>query len=836
MRSGLIQDLKYAWRQLRKNPGFTAVAVLILSLGTGANTGIFTLVNAVLLKSLPVPSPEQLFLIRQHDRFADETRVSYPLYDRMLKTMPGSASLAAMTPVGDFYVGIGKSQLQLTKGQLVSGNFFQTFGTFPLVGRLLSAEDNRNIDGHPVAVISYACWNRCFAADPHVVGRELIVNGVSLTVVGVAARNFFGVEPGRAPDFWLPLMMQSPLDYAQHYSKSTAAHQERPWVLQDDITWLELVLRARHRDELGHISGTLNQLFSEDAWEKGVGATTQDGQARFNDQLVVEPGGQGIKTLQRQFARPLLVLTAMVGLVLLIACANLASLLLARGTNRMREMAVRLSIGATRSRLVRQLLTESLLLSILGGLLGIWVAYGCDRVLPKWASRESFPIPLNLAPDARVLLFSIAVVVAAGLLFGSAPAFQGSRIEPINALKASATRASSTQLTRAQWPLRQALVVAQFALSLVLMVGAGLFLRTLRNFVRLDPGFDREHILSVWLDTSIRHYRHDQLLSLYHEVLDRVQALPGVRSASLAVCPLASSCRSASDIYVPGAARVAATPQVNVVSLEYFENTRIPLLRGREFTARDTERAPHVATINQMLARKLFADEDPIGRRFGFDSSSASEFQIIGVVADAQINGPRENAPPLVYFPLLQFVPDVHSLDVRAIANPASLTEQVRQVLKSIDPDLPIGKITTLAEQVSSNLAQERLITRLTTVFGALALIVACIGLYGVTAFAVARRTGEIGIRLALGASRKTVLWLVLRQTLVLIGSGIAAGLFLALSAARSVSSLLFGLSPYDPSTILGAAALLMTVSVAAALTPAWRATKVDPMVALRYE
>ena len=834
--TGFINDLRYAARQLRKSPGFTAVSVLTLALGIGANTGIFTLVNAVLLKSLPVPNPEQLYLVRQRDRFAEQTRVSYPLYVRMMKVMPASADLAATSRASDFYLRIGGSQPEMTKGQLVSGNYFRTFATYPVLGRLLTANDNQSIDSHPVAVISYGCWKRRFSLDRDVVGRELSINGVRFTVVGVTAEKFFGAEPGRAPDFWLPLMMQSSLHFAQHYSKSTAADADKPWVSQEDITWLDMIVRVRDRADLPQISGVLNQLFLQNLQRSSLGTNSHQDQAQLENQLELEPGGQGTKSLQREFSQPLLVLAGMVGLVLLIACANLASLLLARATTRTREIAVRLSIGATRIRLVRQLLTECLLLSILGGLLGIVVAYWCEAVLPKWASGGASPIPLNLAPDGRVLVFSIFVVLVTGVLFGLAPAFQATHVEPAHALKTNARWALGAQRSGAHWSLRQTLVVAQFALSLVLLVGAGLFIRTLRNYVTLNPGFDSNHLLTVWIDTNIRHYRHDQLIAFYQQVLDRVHAIPGVRSASLATCGLASSCRSASDIYLPGNNSLAATPQTNIVSLRYFDNVGMPLLRGRDFTQADSEKAPHVAIINQSLAQKLFAGADAIGRHFGYDSAGANEFQIVGVVADAQVNSVREIPPPMVYFPLLQFITNVESLDVRAVGNPSGVAQQVRQVLTSVDSDLPIGEITTMTEQVRGDLAQPQLIARLTAMFGALALGLACLGLHGVMSYMVARRTSELGIRLALGASRNALLWLVSGQMLIVVSAGIAAGLLLSFLAGRTVRSLLFGLSPDDPLTMLCAAAVLVVVSVGAGLTPAWRATHINPNEALRSE
>ncbi|HKW19649.1 MAG TPA: ABC transporter permease [Terriglobales bacterium] len=833
--NGLIQDLRYALRQLRKSPAFTIVAVLTLAIGIGANTGMFTLVNTVLLKSLPVPNPEQLYLVRQRDRFAEQTRVSYPLYERMLNSMPASATLAAMTRVGDFYFGTGISQPEMTKGQLVSGNFFETFGTYAVLGRLLTAADNRVPDANPVAVISYGCWKRRLSGDPNVIGRELLINGVRFTVVGVAAKDFFGIEPGKAPDFWLPLMMQSSLRYAQHYSKSTSADQNKPWVLQDDITWLSLLVRAVDSRAIGQVSGTLNQAFSHDPWQRRAGDITENKPQRLENELELVPGGQGIKLLQREFERPLTVLMGMVGLLLLIACANLAGLLLARATARTREIAVRLSIGATRTRLARQLLTECIVLSSVGGLAGIAVAYWCDEVLPRWASGGSFPIPLNLSPDFRVLLFSTVIVIAAGTLFGLAPAMQATAIEPMQALKTNATTTLGTHRSGARWS-RQSLVVAQFALSLVLLVGAGLFVRTLQNFAHIYPGFDRDHILTVWLDTSIRNYSHDQLLSLYQRTLDRVEALPGVKSASLATCGLSTDCRSASDIYLPGRPDLAATPQTNVVSTGYFNNVGMSLLNGRDFTRSDTDKSPLVAVISQTLARQLFPNLDPIGQRFGFETKSANQYQIVGVISDAQVNSIREAAPPMIYFPLSQAVLDVESLDVNVAGDPSGMAAQVRQVLTSIDPDLPIGKITTLREQASSNLAQQRLIARLTSIFGGLALSLTCLGLYGVMSFMVARRTAELGLRLALGASRRSVLWLVLREILILVCLGLTAGLLLSLAGLHAVSSLLFGLSPYDPVNILAAATLLVIACVASGLRPARRAAKVDPMVALRYE
>jgi predicted permease len=574
----------------------------------------------------------------------------------------------------------------------------------------------------------------------------------------------------------------------------------------------------------------LNQAFSQDPWQRRAG---EDQQTQLEDELELVPGGQGIKLLQREFSQPLTVLMGMVGLLLLIACANLAGLLLVRATARTREIAVRLSIGATRSRLACQLLTECIVLSTFGGLMGLGISYWCSEVLPQWASSGSTPIPLNLAPDLRVLLFSTAVVLLAGTLFGLAPAIHAAGLQPILALKANS--ALSAQI-RGRWTPRQILVASQFAFSLVLLVGAGLFIRTLQNYSRLNPGFDRDHIVTVWFDTTIRHYSHDQLVSFYRQTLDHVQALPGVKSASLATCGLASDCRSASDIYLPGRSEVTATPQTNFVSDGYFKNVGMSLLKGRDFEPSDTEKSPPVAIVNQALARKIFSNRDPIGQRFGFETKSADQFQIVGLISDAQVNSLREVAPPMIFFPLSQTVVDIESLDVRTVHDSGAVAAQVRKVLTSIDPDLPIAKVTTMREQLSSGLAQQKLIARLTSLFGGLALALACLGLYGVMSYNVARRTAELGIRLAVGASRQAVLWLVLDQSLILIGAGLLAGLLLSMLSVRAVSGLLFGLSPYDPTTMLAAAGVLTVVAIGSSLKPAWRAAYVDPIEALRVE
>jgi len=835
----VLQDIRYALRQMRKSPGFTLVAVLTLALGIGANTGIFTLVNAVLLKSLPVPDPEQLFLVKMSDRLAENTRFSYPLFEDMRAALPPTASVAAMAWPAEFYTNFQSRQPEMAKGQLVSGNYFQTLETYPALGRLLTPDDDRVVGGSPVAMISYGCWQRRFGRDPNLIGRKIVVNGMPLEIVGVAGPGFFGTRAGTAPEFWIPTTMQPAVHYAQHYSQTEAAELDKPWIPQQDISWLQLVVRVKGPQAGSQTDAAVNQVFRQHLEHSVLSLTDpHERQALLRLWLELEPGGRGLPVLRRSFSQSLTVLMGTVGLVLLIACANLANLLLARAAARRREIAVRLSLGATRARLARQLLTECVLMSGFGALLGVGVSYWCASVLPMWASRTATPIPLSLAPDARVLLFSTVVAFLTGVLFGLAPAVQGTRVEPVHVLKASAGGLAGSGRAGRGWSLKQTLVVSQVALSLVLLVGAGLFLRTLRNFSELDPGFDRAHLLTVRLDTHMGGYKQEQLSSLYRRLVERVGTIPGVRSSSVASCGLAVGCGDSSNIYLPGVPHTngETDAQERRVSHHFFETVGIPLIQGRNFTTTDSEKAPAVAIVNQTFVRQFLKDKNPIGQYFGYDAANDHRFQIVGVVRDARVNDVRESAPPMIYHSIEQDVIDAEALDIRTFADPSQLILQVIRAVRSVDPNLPIGGIATLAEQVSSNLAQQRLIARLTTIFGVLALGLACLGLYGVMSYTVAQRTSELGIRMALGSTRWKMLCLVLQESLMVIGAGILVGVGLSLAGTRLVSSMLFGLSPHDPVTLAAAAVMLLLVSIAAGLLPAWRAAHVDTVVALRHE
>ena len=835
----LWADTKYALRRLRKTPAFTTIALVTLALGIGANTGLFTLLDAVLLKSLPVPNPEQLFIVKQSDHPADKSRFSYPFFDRVGRQLPYAASIAAMGWPDDFYVSIGSEQPQLAQGQLVSSNYFQVFETYPVLGRLLTPADDEKIGGSPVAVISYVYWQRQFGADPAVVGRKLELNRVPVTIIGVASQGFFGARAGTQPAFWIPLTMQSVVHYHDHYSDFGGAQPLKPWIPQGNINWLLLVVRVKSAAAVPQLMTALNEQYRSSLESLAPYLHNSDElQAMERSQLGLEPGQRGFANLREQFEQPLLLLMSMAAIVLLIACSNIANLMLARAASRQHALAVQLSIGAGRTRLMQQMLAECLLLSVGGAVLGIVVAYGCTEVLPRWASTGNATIPLNLAPDARVLTFSMLIAVATGILAGLAPALQSARVDPVSILKAGLQSAPGNERV-SRWSVRKMLVIAQVALSLLLLVGAGMFLKTLQNYSRLDPGFDRNHLLNVQIDTHLVNYQIGDFPPLYQRLTDRMDAIPGVRSASITSCSLVAGCFDSSDVVIinsSGKQIAHANAQVNSVSLNYFTTTGIQLFRGREFATTDDVSAPRVAIVNQTFARRYVGNPYAVGLKFSYVDDEKNRFQIVGVVADARVNDIREAAPPIIYFPIAQNVGNIDGLEVSTAADPHWVAVQARQAIADVDARIPIVNVATLNEEVQNNLTQPRLIARLTTIFGILALAMACLGLYGVMSYIMQCRTSEVGVRLALGSTRPAVLWLVIRETLLLAGFGTMMGLALAIVGMRMATSFLFGLSPEDPPTIALATGLLLLASALAGFVPAWRAAHIEPAQALRNE
>jgi predicted permease len=830
-------DTKYALRRLRKSPGFTSIALLTLALGIGANTGIFTLIDAVVLKSLPVPQPEQLFLVKPSNHAAEKSRFSYSLFEGVSRQLPGTTTLAAMGWPDNFYIRTADGQSQPAQGQLVSGNYFQVFETYPVLGRLLTPSDDARLSGSAVVVVSYNYWQQHFGSDPNVIGHQLEVNGVPFVIVGVAAKGFFGARVGIQPDFWMPLTMQYDVHYHDHYS-AYGAEPLKPWIPQPNINWLQLIVRVKSPADVPRLMSLLNQQYKSNL-ESLVQYLHNPDQhlAMLRVHLMLEPGQRGFANLREQFAQPLLLLMSMAMIVLLIACANIASLLLARAAARRHAFAIQLSIGSGRARLIQQMLVECVLLSIGGSTLGVAVAFWCVKVLPRWASAGGVSIPLNLHPDTRILVFSVIIALTTGMIVGLAPALQSANVDPVSVLKAGAQSLSGKK-AKSRWSLRNTLVAAQVALSLLLLVGAGMFLQTFRNYSRLDPGFDRDRLLAVQIDTHLVNFQTSDFPPLYQRLVDGIEAIPGVHSASITTCQLVVGCHDSSDvILMDGRGKIAqANAQVNSVSPNYFETTGIHLLHGRDFVSTDNASSPKVAIVNQAFARHYFSDSDPIGLQFSYADNEPDRFQIVGLVTDARVNDIREEAPPIIYFPVEQNPGNIDGLEVRTEADPTWVAAQARRVVTDIDPRIPIVSIATLNQQVQDNLAQPRLIARLTTIFGMLALGLACLGLYGVMSYSIERRTSEIGIRLALGSTRQTVLRLVIWEALRLAGCGAMAGLVLAIVAMHMAVSFLFGLSPEDPPTIALAMGLLLLTSVVAGFIPAWRAANIDPIRALRTE
>ncbi len=839
----LLQDLRYGLRMLARNPGFTAVAVLTLALGIGANTAIFSLVDAVMLKALPVQEPEQLVLffegpdegMRISDGIGEGGRwkyYSYPLYEYLRDHNQLFQGICAFR-LGEDRLSVsvaGRPSGESTPaamGHLVSGNYFSVLGVSAILGRTLSPEDDRP-GARPAAVISYGYWKQILGGDPAVVGKVVDLNGTPFTIVGVTPREFFGERVRRSPDFWLPMAVQPQIMLRESFLKDP------------DIYWINLMGRlnpgAMRQQAQAGVTVQLRQFLTAQAGSQISPRVRKEIEKSY---ISLAPGGPGISGLRERYSEPLHILMAVVALVLLIACANVANLLLSRAAARHKEISVRLALGASRVRLIRQMLTESLLMAGLGGALGAaFAAWGVRILVSKFAGPSS---RLNVSPDLPVLGFALAVCALAAILFGLAPALRSTRVELAPALKAGSF---SPGATGRRWSLGKGLVSFQAALSLLLLVGAGLFVRTLQKLEAEDLGFNRQHVLLVGIDPRLAGYKPAQLAPLYRQLLDRVNALPGVRSASLAAYSPMSGSSSTSNISAEGYTPPPGQDMnihINVVSWKYFETVGTPILLGREMGLQDTASSPRVAVINATMAHDFFGNQNPIGRRFGFGDNPkhSGDIEIVGVAADAKYSNLRQKPEPMAFLPCLQDQGNaayVWEVELRTVGDPRSAAAAVRSALAGIDKGLPATKLKTLSEQVDDSLEQERTISELSSFFGLLALTLACVGLYGVMAYMVARRTSEMGIRMALGARSRDVLRMMLREGLFLVLAGIAVGIPAAIGAGHLISSMLFGLTPSDPVTISLATLLLVAVAVLAGYLPARRASRVDPMVALRYE
>jgi len=824
-------DFAYALRGLRRSPGFAAAAVLTLALGIGANTAVWTILDALMRQPLPIDRPDELHAVRRADRPNDDYLNSFQRFQRLQAVMPDPQQLAAMSALARMYATTG-DQPEPALAQLVTGNWFRTLRVRASAGRVIDLDDDRALDAGAVAVLSDAFWSRRFGRDPRVVGTTLRLNGIPLRVIGVAQPGFQGLTVGSSVDLWVPLSMQHVLRYIGNYSAHDA-DIEKAWATQDGIQWLILLARVPPSSAM-RIAGALDRQVRGDLEQQVSQADSVDRAYRLREHVTLLPVPRGFSPLREQFKDPLRVLMASVGLVLLIACGNLAGLLLARSSARSHEVAVRISLGARRGRLVRQVLTESLTIALLGGVLGLVVARWGTAMLLRAASSGSRPVPLDVSNDVRIIGFALLVSVGTGLLVGAFPAMRVSRYGLYDAFRGAGRVMGGRSSHRL--PLGRVLVMSQIALSLVLVVTAGVFVRTLRNLLVIDPGYEREHVVVARLDIRAAGYDSAALPALYDRLLGAASGIPGVRSASLSLNSLAGGGTRTSGFVVPGRTLPpgeSSTAQENCVTPDYFGTVGMTIVAGRGFTRADKVGAPKVAIVSESMARHFFGTDRVVGARFGYETPP--EFEVVGVVRDARVNALREAAPRLVFRPIAQAPREyVTSLEVRVAGPREPVTAALRNAIRQVDPMLPLRDIAPLSDLLERGLTSERLVARLAGGFGVLALLLAAIGLYGVMGYSVSRRTNEMGVRLALGASPGGVRLLILRESLITSAAGVVLGLALLVPVQGVTGRLVYGVSPRDPATVVLGTTLLLAVTAVAAFVPAWRASRIDPVDAIR--
>lgn len=835
--TAFLQDIRYAFRTLLHDRGFTAVAVLSLALGIGANTAIFGLIDAVMLRTLPVERPGELVYFGEGDyRGISFTSLplfratSYPMlraYQRELQSFSGVAAHDSV--LNRVYISEGLNapggSPEAAMAQLVSGNYFDVLGVRPLLGRLLQSSDDVNAGAHPVIVLSYGFWQQKFGGDAEIAGKTMLVNGLAFTVLGVTPPQFFGQRVGERPDLWTPLAMQ--------------AHISQRESFLDDATvyWMRTLGRLQPGVPLEQARAEVDVVFQQQIYDlAGKNMSQQEREKTAQLRAALVPAAQGLSEMRRNYSDPLILLMAVVGLVLLIACANIANLLLARAAARRKEIGVRLALGAGRARLIRQLLTESLLLSAAGGLLAVLVASWALELLLRMASDDATPVPLDAGIDLRVLAFTSALTLLTVLLFGLVPALRATRFDLAPTLQVNARGGIGE---RSRFGLNRALVVSQVAMSLLLLIGAGLFLRSLQNLRNVDWGYDTEHVLVAGIDPRGAGIAREQLAPLYQRLIERVEAIPGVQSASISLYSLLGGSTRSGGIEIEGYTFADGedpdTEQVQVSS-RYFETVGMRILEGRGFTDRDRAGSPLVTVINRKLAERFFPNRSALGGHISTGGDAEGAYEIVGVVEDARFRSPSRDANITMFLPLTARADYLSSLEVRSTADPAALAPALRAALAETAPNLPVTEILTMDQRVDRVLTQQRLMTQLTAVFGLLALLLATLGLYGLMSYNVSRRSSEIGIRMALGAERGNVLGLVLKESMSLVVAGVVVGLAGAALLARLVTSLLYETSATDPEAMVAATLVLLVVAALAAYLPARRAARIEPMEALRYE
>ena len=840
--STLLQDLKYGLRQLRRNPGFTVVAVLTLALGIGATTAIFTLTNAVMLKSLPVADPQQLYRVGNANNCCAMAGLqdnwdlySYELYRQLRDHTPEFGEMAAFqASLLDLSVRrTGASgPAEPFRGEFVSGNYFSMFGISAFTGRIITPEEDQP-NSAPVAVMSYRAWQQHFGGDSSVIGSTFVMNMVPYTVVGVAPPGFFG-DTLRAdpPDFWLPLSTEPTLNGPNSILNNPA------------LNWLHVIGRMKPGVQPAKVQSEVTTELQR--WISSQPNLTGYDRSQIGKQhIVIAPGGEGVASMQEQARSGLRLLMIIAGLVLLIACANIANLMLARGAAARGETAVRIALGAPRIRLIRQVITQSVLISLAGGMAGLFVAYAGTRAILLVAFRGSHYVPISASPSLAVLGFAFLVSVVTGVIFGAAPAWVTSHSDPAEALRS----AGRSTVERTSLP-QKSLVVFQVALSIVLLIGAGLLTQSLRNIVNQNFGFEPQGRLIVRVTPALAGYKPDQLYGLYQQIEQQLSQIPGVISVSYSTYSPMRGDNWGFYFHIEGRPPEERDgSSFDVIGSHYFETIGTRLVRGRTIGDMDTPTALKVAVINQAFAKKFFPKQDPIGQHFGIgDASHAGDMEIVGIVQDAKYQNAREPAYPTFFVPFFQMPKDpkleflrvaasyLGDIELHVAGRPEALEESVRRALANINPNLTVLDMMSLNEQLSLNFNQETLIARLTELFGLLALVLACVGLYGVTSYSIARRTNEIGIRMALGATRANVVRLVLHGAMMQLAIGLAVGVPLALADGRLLSSQLYGVESYDPWVLGVAVIVLVACALVAAFVPTRRAANVDPMAALRYE
>jgi predicted permease len=827
-----LKDIAYGLRSLLRSPALTAVALLSLALGIGANTAIFSFLDAVLLRNLPVQQPQQLVLLGtgawggNSDAYAVTELYSYPFYRELQKSNSVFSSTASIFSITNPVYGTvsGRTRTEPMKVQLVSGTYFPTLGVHPLMGRTLTDEDDNTEGNHPVAVISYGWWVRSLARDPKVLGRKVKLGDTIFDIVGVAPQEFFGTTVGQEPDIWVPMSMITsvPPNWGSYSDKRNES--------------LLIIGRLRPGVSLAPATSNIDLLFHQIWLSYRDDHTTQQDLADLQKTHVpLSPIATGLSDLRGQYSQPLKMLMALTGIVLLIACANIANLLLARSTARAREFAVRQALGAKRSRLVRQLLTESLLLATLGGALGIALSVLADHLLLRMVSTGADMLPLDVSIHLRLLLFTLAVTVFTALLFGTLPALRATKLELVESLKDGRSANSSS----AKSPLAKSLIITQVAFSLVLLVAAVLFVHSLINLNKVDTGFNRDNTLVLNLDPSSIGYMANEprLTALYQQIEQRVAAVHSVTSVSFASFTFDQGSWNG-VVIVPGIDRaVSSNVKHDVIGDDYFKTMGIPLIAGRTFRPQDTAASQKVAIISERFAKTYFPNTNPIGRDYTIgDPNGPWKMRIIGIAKDVKFQALNETSTILDYVDYTQRPQYLQDLVVRYTGDADPVSAAVQNTIHSIDPNLPITSVTTLDQQVSGSIAQQRLVAQLSTFFGLLAVFLSCIGIYGLMSYMVSRRTNEIGIRMALGAERSSVSWLVMREIILLVAIGVAIGIPVTLAGSRLISNMLFGVPATDPTSLIVSVAVLLAVGLLAGYLPARRASRIDPMLALRYE